>query len=161
MPRAVQDAGVENAGSKARALPENPKRRGNMRRTLVSLAVVATMSVLVCGVALAALPEIVGTARDDTIRGTEKAELIKALAGKDHVNGGGGADVVKGGKGTDTIVVSRDISEDRVSCGKGDNDTVVAARNDRVDGLPARKAAAVEVTCENVRVVVTPPKPSS
>ena len=34
----------------------------------------AAMSLLVCGVALAALPEIVGTARDNNIRGTEKAE---------------------------------------------------------------------------------------
>ena len=132
-----------------------------MRRTFVSLAVMAAMSLLVCGVALAALPELVGTARDNTIRGTAKAELIKALAGNDHVNAGGGADVVRGGPGNDTIVISRDISEDRASCGEGRNDTVVAARNDRVDGVPASKAADPQVTCENVTVVVTPPRPSS
>ncbi len=133
-----------------------------MRRTVVSLAVVAAMSLLVCGVALAALPEIVGDARDNTIRGTDKAELIKGLAGKDEIHARGGADVVKGGPGNDTIVVSRDISEDRVSCGEGRNDTVVADPDDRVDGVPASRAAAnPEVTCENVTVVVTPPRSSS
>ena len=70
--------------------------------------------------------------------------------------------MVVGGPGNDTIVVSRDISEDRASCGEGRNDTVVAARNDRGDGVPASKAAAdPKVTCENVTVVVTPPRPSS
>src|SRR5215210_7533134 len=104
-------------GGPTKRVPYKPNRRGMMvRRTFVSLVVVAAMSVLLCGVALAALPEIVGTARDNTIRGTAKAELIRALAGNDHVNPGGGADVVKGGPGNDTIVVSRDIAEDRVSC---------------------------------------------
>ncbi len=133
-----------------------------MRKTVLSLAVVAAMSLLVCGVALAALPEIVGTARDNTIRGTEKSEIIKGLAGKDEIYARGGADVVLGGPDNDRIVVARDISDDRVSCGEGRNDTVVADPNDRVDGVPASRAAAdPEVTCENVRVVVTPSRPSS
>ncbi len=133
-----------------------------MRRTFVSLAVMAAMSLLVCGVALAALPLLVGTARDDNIQGTAKAEDIRALAGKDTVYARGGADVVRGGPDNDTIIIARDISEDRASCGEGRNDTVVADPNDRVDGVPAREAAAdPEVTCENVRVVVTPPSPSS
>lgn len=108
--------------------------------------------------ALAALPELVGTARDDTIRGTQKAEIIKGLAGKDEIYARGGADVVKGGPDNDRIVVARDGSRDDVSCGKGRNDTVVADPNDRIDGVPAEQAAAdVEVSCENIRVVVTPP----
>jgi hypothetical protein len=133
-----------------------------MRKTVLSLAVVAVMSLLVCGVAFAALPELVGTARDDSIRGTAKAEIIKGLAGRDEIHARGGADVVSGGPDNDTIVIARDISEDRASCGEGRNDTVVADPNDRVDGVPASRAAAdPEVTCENVRVVVTPPAPSS
>jgi Ca2+-binding RTX toxin-like protein len=129
-----------------------------MRKTVLTLAVVAAISLLVCGVALAALPELVGTARDNTIRGTDKAEIIKGLAGKDEVHARGGADVVKGGPDNDRIVVARDISEDRVSCGEGRNDTVVADPDDRVDGVRASRAAAdPEVTCENVTVVVVPP----
>ncbi len=133
-----------------------------MRKTFVSLAVVAAMTMLACGAALAALPELVGTARDNTIRGTEKAEIIKGLAGKDEIRAKGGADVVQGGPDNDTIVVSRDVSEDLVSCGEGRNDTVIADPGDRIDGVPASEAAAdPEVTCENVTVVVTPPTPAS
>lgn len=129
-----------------------------MRKTVLSLAVVAAMSLLVCGLALAALPELVGTARDNTIRGTEKAEIIKGLAGKDEIHARGGADVVKGGPDNDRIIVARDNSQDDVSCDKDRNDTVVADPNDRINGEPAEQAAAdVEVSCENIRVVVTPP----
>jgi RTX calcium-binding nonapeptide repeat (4 copies) len=132
-----------------------------MRRTGLSVAVVAITTLLACGVALA-LPLLVGTARSEELEGTRKAEEIRALAGQDHVYARGGADVVKGGPDNDTILVARDISEDRVSCGQGRNDTVVADPNDRVDGVPASRAAAdVDVTCENVRVVVTPPSPPS
>ena len=133
-----------------------------MRRTVLSLAVMALMTLLACAVALAALPELVGTARDETLLGTKKAEIIKGLAGKDEIYARGGADVVRGGPDNDTIVIARDISEDRASCGEGRNDTVVADPEDRVDGVPASRAAAdPEVTCENVRVVVTPPGPPS
>jgi hypothetical protein len=128
-----------------------------MRRTVLSLAVMVAMSLLLCGVALAALPVLVGDARDNTIRGTKKAEKILGFAGRDEIHARGGEDVVRGGPDNDTIVIARDISEDRASCGEGRNDTVVADPNDRVDGVPAREAAAnPEVTCENVTVVVTP-----
>ncbi len=135
-----------------------------MRRTVLTLAALAAMSLLVCGVAFAAaaLPELVGTARDDQIRGTQKAELIKGLAGRDEIHARGGEDVVRGGPGSDTIVIARDISDDRASCGEGRNDTVIADPSDRVDGVPAREAAAnPEVTCENVTVVVSPGGPPS
>ena len=133
------------------------------KKTILSLAVVvAVTTLLACGVALAALPELVGTARDDNLQGTAKAEIIRGLAGRDEIYARGGADVVSGGPHDDTIVIARDISEDRASCGEGRNDTVIADPNDRVDGVPASRAAAdPEVTCENVRVVVTPPRPSS
>ncbi len=135
-----------------------------MRRTVLTLAALAAMSLLLCGVALAAaeLPELVGTAGNDEIMGTQKAELIKGLAGRDEIHARGGEDVVRGGPHNDTIVIARDISDDRASCGEGRNDTVVADPNDRVDGVPAREAAAnPEVTCENVTVVVSPGGPPS
>ena len=130
-----------------------------MKKTVLSLAVVAVTSLLVCGAALAAaMPELVGTARNDELRGTAKAEIIKGLAGKDEIHARGGADVVKGGLDNDRVIVARDGSQDDVSCGKGRNDSVVADPTDRIDGVPAEQAAADPVvTCENVTVVVTPP----
>jgi hypothetical protein len=149
-------------GASSKRLTFPAEGGGIVRRTVLSLAVVAVMTLLACGVALAALPELVGTARDDTIRGTDKAEIIKGLAGKDEIYARGGADVVRGGPDNDRIVVARDTSQDDVACGKGRNDTVVADPDDRVDGVPASRAAAdPEVSCEIVRVVVTPPNPSS
>ncbi len=129
-----------------------------MRRSALLLASMALALVLVSGAALAAaMPELVGTARDNSIRGTDKAEIIKGLAGKDEIHARGGEDVVKGGPDNDTIVIARDISEDRASCGEGRNDTVVADPTDRIDGVPAEQAAAdPAVTCENVTVVVSP-----
>ncbi len=130
-----------------------------MRRIVLSLAVMAIMTLLVSGVALA-LPEVVGTARDDTIKGTAKAEAIRALAGNDHiyarggndsVNAGRGNDRVVGGPGRDRIIVAGDQAKDVVYCGTG-YDTVIANEHDRIEGTPAKAVVlqGLKTACEKV-----------
>jgi hypothetical protein len=152
-----------------------------MRRVVLSLAVMAVMTLLVSGVALA-LPEVVGTARDDTIRGTAKAEAIRALAGNDHIYarggndtvnagkgndrvvggpgndrifGGAGSDRISGGPGNDRINTAGDQAKDTVYCGTG-YDTVVANRSDIIEGTPAGTVVrkGLQTACE--RVVLRP-----
>lgn len=139
-----------------------------MRRIVLSLAVMAIMTLLVSGVALA-LPEVVGTARDDTIKGTAKAEAIRALAGNDHIYARGGNDTVNagrgndrvvggpgndrivGGPGSDRIIVAGDQAKDAVYCGTG-YDTVVANEHDRIEGTPAKAVVlqGLKTACEKV-----------
>jgi hypothetical protein len=139
-----------------------------MRRMVLSLAVMAVMTLLISGVALA-LPELVGTARDDTIRGTAKAEAIRALAGNDQIYarggndtvnagkgsdrvfGGPGNDRISGGPGNDRIVVAGEQAKDTVYCGTG-YDTVVANEHDRIEGSPAKAVVlqGLKTACEKV-----------
>jgi hypothetical protein len=135
------------------------KEGGTMRRIVLSLALVAIVSFLVCGVALA-LPELVGTARDDTLRGTAKAEAIRALAGQDTiyakggndtVNAGAGSDTAYGGPGRDRINTASDQAKDYIYCRTG-YDTLVANENDRIEGTPAKDVVlqGLATACERV-----------
>jgi Ca2+-binding RTX toxin-like protein len=148
-----------------------------MRRIVLSLAVMAVMTLLVSGVALA-LPEVVGTARDDTIKGTAKAEAIRALAGNDDIYARGGNDTVNAGRGNDRVVggpgndrifggpgndrisggpgndrinTAGDQAKDAVYCGTG-YDTVVANEHDRIEGTPAKAVVlqGLKTACEKV-----------
>jgi Ca2+-binding RTX toxin-like protein len=90
-----------------------------------------------------------GTKRDDTINGTGKGDRILALGGADTLRGGAGFDCLKGGIGDDRLVggtasdllqggagddtaSSRDGKRDKVNCGAGDGDVVIADQRDVV-----------------------------
>lgn len=50
------------------------------------------------------MPDIYGTAGNDTLTGTDDADVINGYDGDDTINGGFGADVMNGGSGDDTFV---------------------------------------------------------
>jgi hypothetical protein len=90
-----------------------------------------------------------GTKRDDTISGTGKGDRILGLGGGDSLRGGRGFDCLKGGIGDDRLVggtatdllqggagddtaSSRDGKRDKVNCGAGGGDVVIADQRDIV-----------------------------
>ncbi len=120
-----------------------------MRRTMVSLAVVAAMSLLVCGVALAAAFQ--GTPAADVVRGTPAIDYIDTYGGDDTITPRGGRDTVSAGPGSDRVNTAGDQAVDRVECGRG-YDTLVANEHDRVEGTPAWEVVQerLDTACERV-----------
>ena len=120
-----------------------------MRRMLVSLAVMAAMSVLVCGVALAAAFQ--GTPAADVVRGTPAIDYIDTYGGDDTITPRGGRDTVSAGPGSDRVNTASDQAVDRVECGRG-YDTLVANEHDRVEGTPAGEVMQerLDTACERI-----------
>ncbi len=85
---------------------------------------------------------LVGTRGSDRLLGRGGRDSLYGLAGADCIDGGGGGDRLNGGSGRDRVVagagadrvMARDGSRDRVFCGAGRGDLVVADRGDRVSG---------------------------
>ena len=69
----------------------------------------------------------------DGIRGLAGDDCLKGRGGADRLKGGLGADIVKGGAGSDRIG-ARDGEVDRIGCGRGRHDRVVADTVDVVLG---------------------------
>jgi hypothetical protein len=76
---------------------------------------------------------IIGRGGNDRIRGRGGDDCLNGGAGRDNVSGGPGSDVVKGGGGNDKLA-TRDGEVDRVNCGGGKRDRVVADKVDVVRG---------------------------
>ena len=70
------------------------------------------------------------TQRDDTVAGDATPNELQGATGEDFLNGGRGADTLSGG-GREDMILSRDGTSDRVSCGAG-YDFVVADGRDLV-----------------------------
>jgi Ca2+-binding RTX toxin-like protein len=121
-----------------------------MRRMAILLGVVATMVVLIGGVALAksiSCPNrdngrCVGTAKSETLTGTNRADTMKARGGADTVNarggadrasGGGGGDILDGGAGNDNLNggANLDTELEALVGGVGDDTLVESAGPDR------------------------------
>jgi metallophosphoesterase (TIGR03767 family) len=91
----------------------------------------------------------VGTRGSDRLLGRGGRDTLIGLAGADCIDGGGGPDVLKGGSGRDRIVggaaaarvKARDGARDRIACGAGRSDVVIADRNDQVSGCEVVKRA--------------------
>jgi Ca2+-binding RTX toxin-like protein len=92
-----------------------------------------------------------GTRKPDKLRGTPGGDLLSGLQGRDRIAGGpgvdclyggGGRDRLTGGPGTDFLAGgpandrfnARDGEPDRIACGGGRLDLVIADRVDRVSG---------------------------
>jgi Ca2+-binding RTX toxin-like protein len=83
-----------------------------------------------------------GGAAADRIAGGAGADRLSGLKGNDRLDGGAGNDVLKDTAGRDTFragagnerVTSRDRGADRVGCGRGRSDRLVADRRDRPTG---------------------------
>ena len=96
---------------------------------------------------------VTATQRDDTVAGDAMPNELQGATGEDFLNGGRGADTLSGG-GREDMILSRDGTSDRVSCGAG-YDFVVADGRDLVpkaagceyvdDG--SRSAPSRAVTC--------------
>jgi hypothetical protein len=82
---------------------------------------------------------ILGRRGRDRIKGKAGDDCLKGGRGRDRINGGLGFDTLKGGAGSDSIK-SRDGEVDKIRCGSGRGDRVVA---DSVD--------VVRRGCERVR----------
>jgi Ca2+-binding RTX toxin-like protein len=82
---------------------------------------------------------ICGRGGADILRGNGGPDLLVGGAGADQILGGGGRDVVLGGGGNDTVKVRGGL-RDRVNCGPGSNDLVIADSRD-----------VVKANCERVR----------
>ena len=76
---------------------------------------------------------VAGDEGNDRINGNSGNDLLKGNSGKDRITGSTGRDRISSGSGADRIN-SRDGQRDRVNCGSGRRDTVVADRRDRVSG---------------------------
>jgi Ca2+-binding RTX toxin-like protein len=76
---------------------------------------------------------VYGRSGKDRLTGGSGRDRIVGSTGGDRIVGGPGRDVVDGGKDDDTILV-RDGVRDRVVCGTGKDDRVVA---DRIDSVAA------------------------
>ncbi len=81
---------------------------------------------------------IKGTAGGDRLRGGKGNDRISAKDGDDCVAGNKGRDKLRGGKGDDTVK-AQDGKRDRVACGPGDKDKVVADRKDKVRGCERKR----------------------
>ncbi|MFN2612754.1 MAG: hypothetical protein ABR536_05240, partial [Solirubrobacterales bacterium] len=82
---------------------------------------------------------ILGRRGGDRIRGMANDDCIKGQGGKDRIKGGPGADILKGGRASD-LIKGHDGEVDRINCGRGKRDRVVA---DSVD--------VIARNCEKVR----------
>jgi hypothetical protein len=76
---------------------------------------------------------IAGRRGRDKIRGLAGDDCLKGQRGRDRIKGGLGADIIKGGMASDRIK-SRDGEVDRISCGGGRHDRLVADPVDVVLG---------------------------
>ena len=72
-----------------------------MRRMAITIAAVATLTVAVAGMALAAVEY--GTADSEIIRGTDGPDKLYGRAGDDGIVGLGGRDRLSGGEGYDEL----------------------------------------------------------
>jgi hypothetical protein len=77
--------------------------------------------------------KLLGRGGRDSIRGLANDDCLKGRGGADRLKGGLGADIVKGGAGSDRIS-ARDGEVDRIGCGRGRHDRVVADPIDVVLG---------------------------
>lgn len=101
-----------------------------MRRSVLSLALVLTATLLVAGTALAVNRDCdggvcKGTGGDDVLDGSPAKDVIYGLGGDDRVVGRGGGDTLKGGP-----------NRDRVNGGGGDDRVRGALGTDEVFGGP-------------------------
>ena len=82
------------------------------------------------------MPDINGTAGDDTLNGTAGADTINGLGGNDTINGGDGGDTLNGGDGND--VVHGDGGNDYISGSAGNDQLFGDDGDDRLEfyGLP-------------------------
>ncbi len=131
-----------------------------MIRVLVAMCLLVLLVLLSAGIALAALPLIVGTNSGEQINGTRNAEEIRGLEGSDEISDGLGADLVYGGIGGDNLIgIASDTSVDRFYGGSGED--IIQPRNvpavkDMVscgpgtDSVYADKADVVGGDCERV-----------
>jgi Tol biopolymer transport system component len=76
---------------------------------------------------------ISGGAGNDTISGGKGNDTLSGGAGNDRITAGPGKNKISGGAGNDRINV-RNHKRDRVSCGPGHKDRVIADRIDRLRG---------------------------
>jgi Ca2+-binding RTX toxin-like protein len=74
---------------------------------------------------------VYGRSGKDRLSGGSGADRLVGSSGGDRLHGGSGADTLVGGKDSDTIL-ARDGVRDRISCGSGKDDRVVADRRDAV-----------------------------
>lgn len=90
---------------------------------------------------------IKGTQGGDRLRGGKGKDRLSAKAGedcvagnkgKDRLAGGEGKDKLRGGKGNDKIR-AKDGERDRVSCGAGGKDKVLADRKDKLQGCERKR----------------------
>jgi hemolysin type calcium-binding protein len=89
---------------------------------------------------LAAIENLQGTAKNDTLVGDDGANTIQGLDGDDTITGGQGSDLLSGGGGKDTID-ALDQTFDRVSCGGPQaGDTASVDDIDQAGGCPAAGA---------------------
>ena len=97
-----------------------------------------------------------GTPRKDQIKGTEGGDLLQGRRGNDRLNGKAGEDCVAGNKGNDRLrgakgkdklhggkgedrINSKDGERDRVACGPGKKDRVVADKKDKLTGCERKR----------------------
>jgi hypothetical protein len=115
--------------------------------TVLALSTAAVLLALATGVALGqAQPQAVpvdcgggdeecrGTGRSDLIAGTPGRDVVLARAGADFVFlYDGGRDEARGQRGDDYVDVQDGRGNDRVDCGRGDEDVAVFDRGDSVE----------------------------
>jgi Ca2+-binding RTX toxin-like protein len=89
---------------------------------------------------LAAIENLQGSGKNDTLTGDDGANIIQGLDGDDTITGGRGVDLLYGGAGNDAINAV-DQGTDRVSCGGPQpGDTASVDDADDVAGCPAAGA---------------------
>jgi RTX calcium-binding nonapeptide repeat (4 copies) len=86
--------------------------------------------------ALAAIENLQGTAKNDTLVGDAGANTIQGFDGNDSITGGNGGDRLYGGAGNDAIDAV-DQGVDSISCGEQAGDTASVDDVDQVGGCPA------------------------
>jgi hypothetical protein len=83
------------------------------------------------GPAPASRDRLYGDSGNDSLTGSRGAERLDGGSGNDDLNGNGATDRYFGGSGNDTIV-SADGRKEKVDCGSGSRDEVIADKSDRV-----------------------------
>ena len=107
-----------------------------MRRIILLLSAIATMSLTASGTAMADV--ITGTENPDALKGTETADSITGLGADDFLLGEptrfgpGSDDFVSGGPGDDQVYGA--VGDDSVSGGPGGDDIAGTVGNDSVYG---------------------------
>lgn len=74
---------------------------------------------------------LVGTGDSNVLKTKGGRDIVDGGGGRDRINPGRGKDEVEGGPGND-IIRARDGKRDRIDCGSGRRDKVIADRKDKV-----------------------------